>query len=180
MWLFIGSLLSGVMEGGGGLAASQLTADHTAIVTELDVANTEGFLKSSYVHIGNEKIRYRNKDDNTFLNCTRAWDDTVADSYTTGTRVYSPDAEIINAALGFNIASTGATVGVVNIPMIIGNFFTVTLPRLILWDYSWLKTSQWLQLLRYMFMGISVGFLMYLAYHIAMALGGILQRIFVR
>ena len=180
MWFLIGSILSGVMEGGGGINATRLTIDHTDVVTTLTVANTEGFLQSSHVVIQSEKIRYTGKTDTTFTGCTRGWDNTIANAYDSRTNVYSSEASVINYALGFDVASTGATVGVMYIPTVLYNFFFTTLPRMILWDYSWLKVNSWLQLLRYVFMVISIGFLVYLAYQIAMALGGILQSIFTR
>jgi len=39
----IGTLLSAVMEGGGGMNATRLTADHTAAAVVLNVTSTEGF-----------------------------------------------------------------------------------------------------------------------------------------
>jgi hypothetical protein len=49
MWFFIGSILSGIMEGGGGINTTSLTTDHTDAVTTLNVVSTEGFLKKGYV-----------------------------------------------------------------------------------------------------------------------------------
>jgi hypothetical protein len=180
MWFFIGSLLSGIMEGGGGVNATILTVDHTDAVTTLTVASTDGFLKKGYVVIQDEKIQYTNKTATTFTGCTRGWDNTAADSHDARTKVYSPEASVINYALGFDVLATGTTAGAMYIPTILYNFFFVTLPRMILWDYSWLKASEWLQILRYVFMVISIGFLVYMAYMIASALGGILQGIFAR
>lgn len=180
MWFLIGSILSGVMEGGGGIAVTRLTADHTDVIPTLTVASTEGFLKSSYVVVENEKIKYTGVTGITFTGCTRGYDNTTASAHDKGARVYSSEASVINYALGFDIASTGTTVGAMSIPVILWNFFTVTLPRMIMWDYSWLKVNGWLQMLRYVFLVISIGFLVYIAYQIAMALGGILQSIFTR
>lgn len=180
MWFFIGAILSGIMEGGGGINATTLTTNHTAIVTTLAVANTDGFLKKGYVVVESEKIRYTDKTATTFTGCARGWDNTTADAHSSGTKVYSPEASVINYALGFDVAATGATAGAMYIPNVLYNFFFTTLPRMVLWDYSWLKSSSWLQLLRYTFMVISIGFLVYIAYTIASALGGILQNIFTR
>lgn len=180
MWFFIGSLLSGVMEGGGGVAGTRLTANYPAMGVTLTVASTEGFLKKGYVVLESEKIRYTNKTAVTFTGCTGGWDNTEAVLHNSGTKVYSPDASVINYALGFDVAATGTTVGVMYLPTVLGNFFFVTLPRMVMWDYSWLKASEWLQMLRYVFMVISIGFLVYMAYTVASALGGILQSIFTR
>jgi hypothetical protein len=180
MWFLIGSILSGIMEGGGGVVVTRLTTDHTDAVTTLTVASTEGFLKSSYVVVEDERIKYTNKTATTFTGCTRGWDNTTASEHQSGTRVYSSEASVINYALGFDVIATGTSAGAMYIPVVLYNFFFTTLPRMILWDYSWLKVNSWLQLLRYVFMAVSIGFLIFMAYQIAMALGGILQSVFTR
>ena len=180
MWFFIGSLLSGVMEGGGGICTTQLTVNHTDVVTTLTVASTEGFLKKGYVVVQDEKVQYTNKTATTFTGCVRGWDNTEASAHDNGTKVYSPEASVINYALGFDVAATGSTVGALYIPTVLYNFFFVTLPRMVLWDYSWLKAAEWLQILRYVFMVVSIGFLVYMAYTIASALAGVLQGVFTR
>lgn len=176
---FIAIICSAIMEGGGGISATQLTADITDASVTLNVASTNGFLRSDYVQIGNEKIQYTNKTATTFTGLTRGWDGTTAAAHSSGSKVYSPDAEIINSALGFNVASTGATFGAISIPVILGNFFFTTLPRIIIWDYAWLKDG-WLQYLRYLLIMCSIGFLIYMAYNIASALGGVMQRMWAR
>ena len=55
---FISVLLSGIMEGGGGLAVTSLSADVTDAGLVLNVADTEGFNSPDYVWIGDEKILY--------------------------------------------------------------------------------------------------------------------------
>lgn len=176
---FFGAILSGIMEGGGGITTTRITIDHTAAVVTLTVADTSGFLSSSHVIMGNEKIRYTGKTANTFTGCTRGYDGTEAVAHAAGAKVYSPDASVINSALGFNVASTGVSMGIIDIPIMIGKFFTITIPRLIMWDYSWLRDGS-LQYLRYFLIVVSIGFLIYMAYYIASALGGILQGIFSR
>lgn len=176
---FFGTLGSAIIEGGGGFNTTRLAIDHNVGVTTLTVMNTSGFLKADYVFCGDEKIKYTNKTDTTFTGCTRGFDGTEAKAYSAGAKVYSRESEVLNSALGFNIASTGATVGEINIPIVLGNLFTVTLPRVVLWDYAWLKDGLF-QYLRYFFMFITVGFIIYMAFMIASALGGILQGIFKR
>lgn len=175
LFFLIGTFLSSVMEGGGGIVATRLSQDHTADVTTLTVSGTEGFLKADYVQIGNEKIRYTNKTNATFTDCTRGYADTEAVSHDAGAKVYSPDSEVLNSALGFNLISTGAEAGTWDAIMIAKNFFTVTMPRMILWDYSWLKDG-WLQYLRLMFQAMSVGFLIYMAVMIISAVGTFIGR----
>jgi len=183
MLLFLlGSILSGIAEGGGGMAATRLTADVSATATTLNVSSTEGFLKSDYVRIGNEKIKYVNKTDTTFIvHATegRGYDGTEAASYNSGDRVYSSEAEVLNSALGFNVASTGSSVGAISIPIAATNFVFITMPRIVMWQYSWLQTG-WLVYMRTVLQFMSVGFIVYMSYMIASALGGVMQGIFRR
>lgn len=170
-----GTIFSGVMEGGGGMNVTRLAVDHTAAVVTLTVTNTEGFLRSSYVQVGNEKITYTGKTATTLTGCTRGADDTAATSHASGSKIYSPEADVLNSALGYNIATTGATIGAIDIPILIGRFFTVTIPKLITWDFAWLKVHEGLQYVRYVLIAISSGFMIYVAFKVAMVFGGILQ-----
>ena len=175
----VASILSGIMEGGGGVNATSLTTAVTDAGVTLTVNDTSGFLNADYVVVGTERIRYTGKTATMFTGCTRGYDDTIASAHEAGSKVYSPDSAVINSALGFNAATTGASPGDVSIPLILTNFIFVTLPRLVTWDYSWLKEG-YLQYIRYLLIVISVGFIVYLAYQIASALGGLLQGIFLR
>lgn len=175
LFFFMGAVVSGIIEGGGGIYVTKLSADHTAIQTTLNVRNTSGFLKANYVQMGNEKVRYSNKTDTTFTGCTRGYDGTEAVEHSRGDKVFSPEADVINSALGFNVLSTGASVVAIDIPIILGRFFFITVPTLIMWDYSWLKEG-WMQYVRILFQCISIGFFIYIALMIASALG-ILRRV---
>lgn len=161
------------------MTTTSLTADHTSVEDTLNVSNTEGFLKSSWVQMGNEKVKYTNKTATTFTGLTRGYDNTEAVSHDSGDRVYSPDSEVLNSALGFNVASTGSTVGAISIPVAATSFVFVTMPRIILWNYSWLQEG-YLVYLRIVMSFISVGFVIYMSYMIASALGGIMRGIFTR
>ena len=129
--------------------------------------------------IGNEKIRYTGKTATTFTGATRGWDGTEASTHSTGEKVYSDEAQVINSALGFNIASTGSTVGALSIPTIIGNLFFHTAPKLIIWDFNFLKDGQ-MTYVRYLLLMISTGFVVTFALTVASALGGVMQSIFIR
>ncbi len=177
---FLAVILDSIMEGGGGAMATRLTSSHTAAVTTLNISSTTGFLKSDYVQIGDELIRYTDKTDTTFTGCTRAWNGSTAVAHGSGEKVYSPDATVLNAALGFNIASTGASAGEINVTTAAQGFFFTTLPKLIMWDLSFLRLSEWLQYLRWILTAISLGFIIFVVHEIAAFLGGILQGIFNR
>jgi len=94
-----------------------------------------------------------------------------------GEKVYSQGASVLNSALGFNVAATGASVGVISIPITLVKFVTTTLPRFVTWDYSWLKTSEATNMLRLALSFFSIGFTVYMAYMIASMLGGVMQSI---
>ncbi len=183
MLFYIGTLLSGVMEGAGGINATRLATVLTPIALTITVPDTSGFIKSGWLQIENEKIKYTDKTATTFgtgtAPCTRGWSGTTAATHVVGQKVYSPSASAINSALGFDVASTGATVGQIDLLVVVGSFAWTTMPKLILMDFAWLKEG-WLQYIRYMLMMISSGFMIYMAYTIASTLGGILQSIFVR
>lgn len=176
----IGAILDGVMQGAGGVLSTHLTINHNAAVTTLNVATTEGWLKSDYVIIGTESVKYTNKTDTTFTNCERGYDSTDAVAHDAGEKVYTQESSVVNYALGFNVASTGASVGAVDIALVGWRFVTVTIPRIVMWDYSFLKINPWTQYIRLFLQIISVGFVIYMCYTIASALGGILQGIFTR
>ena len=175
----LASILAGIMEGGGGITTTRLTANLTDVATTIDVASTAGFLSSDYINIGNEKIRYTGKTNTTFTGATRGWDGTDATTHSTSDKVYSDEAQVINSALGFNVASTGSTVGALSIPTIITNVFFHTAPKLIIWDFNFLKEGQMVYA-RYLLLMISTGFIVTFALTVASALGGVLQSIFIR
>jgi len=175
-------MVGAIMEGGGGIAATRLTADITPASNTLSVVSTEGFLRSNYVIIGSEKIRYASTTDTTMVVATggRGWDGTDAAAHSTGAYVYSPEASVFNYALGFNVASTGSDAGEISVPLVLKNFLFVTLPKLVTWDFPQYKVNAWLLIIRYVLIAISTGFLIYIVYHIIMFLGGVASRIFTR
>jgi len=176
---FFGSLLSAVMEGGGGFAATRLTTTLTDVATTATVSSTNGFLKSGVVYIGNEQVKYVGTSDTQFGNLTRGYDGTTASAHGVGEKAFTSDTDVINSALGFDVTTTGATVGAVNIPLALWRFATVSIPRIITWDYAWLKPSG-MGMIRMFLAVITTGFVVYISYNIAMALGGILQGAFRR
>jgi len=180
LFFLVNIVLDGIMEGGGGIATTQLTTAITPASAVLNVRSTSGFMRSDYVQIGDEKIRHSSTTATTFVVTTRGYDNTEATSHPLGAKVYSSGSSVVNSALGFNVASTGASIGAVDIPLIVWSFFTTTLPKVITWDFAHFRVSEWLQMLRYIFLAITVGFVVYMAYNIAAALGGIMQRMFAR
>lgn len=182
LFYLVNVIFGAVMEGGGGIAATQLTQDLSAGGTTLNVRNTTGFLQAGYIRRGDELIRYSNKSNTTFTVATggRGWDGTEAVAHYAGAKVYSPETSVINSALGFNVMSTGATTATINIPIFVWSFMFNTVPKLITWDFPHFRTIPELQLLRYIFVAMSAGFIIYLVRDMVAAFGGVLMRAFVR
>jgi len=175
---FVGTVLSAIMEGGGGFNTTYLTNDESAVSTTIEVPSTDSWLHSDIIIIGNEKIRYTSKGDTRFnvpATDGRGYDGTSASAHEVGSYVMSKDTNVVNSILGFNIASTGTTVGSVSIPLVLWNFIFTSVPRLAMWDYSWLTPD--MLLLKVAFALPTSAFIIYITYMIAMALGGVMQSI---
>lgn len=179
------SFISSIIEGSGGLATTRLTANIDSTAVTIPVSNTVGFPVAGadqtlrVIYIEDERIEYTafNAANTTFTAVTRGTGDTVATTHLTGTKVYSADTNVINTALGFNISESQTTLGGVALPQIIGKFFFVSLPRLITWDFNWLKVGAW-QYVRYILFALSAAFVISLTLVLMSAFGGVLQAIF--
>jgi len=181
LFFFVGTLLSAMMEGGGGVNTTRLTADITAASVTIPVSNTDGYLASDILVIANEKIRYTSKTTTQFnvpATNGRGYDGTTAAAHDRTSFVMSKQSDVINQMLGFNIAATGTTVGSISIMTSLTRFLFTSVPRLVTWDYAWLSGP--LVILRMALAIASTGFTIYMVYMIASALGGIMQSIFVR
>lgn len=179
---FFMALIGGIVDGNSAYASTRLTADvdeTPATGFTVSVRNTSGFDDAGYIEIDNEQISYSGKTDTTFTNCIHGWNSTDAASHIEGSMVYSADTGVLNAALGFTVLSTGGTAGTIDVMSFCWNFLTKSVPKLISWDFNYLKEGP-LQFLRYFLLCISAGFLFIMAYMMISALGGIAQSIFVR
>lgn len=131
------ALCVGMLAGGGGYAATSLTADIDADDSTMPVVSTNGFLSSAdYVEIKDEKILYVDTTDTSFTGCVRGYEGTTAKTYPAGTMVYTTSASTVNNAMGFNIAATVDTMGLWAIITIPFNFLIKTVPQLLLMPYQ--------------------------------------------
>lgn len=179
---FFAALLSGVAEGEGGVNSTYLVTAATTADTTLTVNSTDGFLHTGTVTIGDEDIYYTKITQQApyqFQNCTRGYNSTSVVAHSRLSHVYSAQASVLNNVLGFNVPSTAEVVSGIGIPIMLGKFFSVTVPRLVSWDFAYLKTG-WMIYLRVFLQCISMGLLITVAIQIASALGGVLQGIFKR
>ncbi|MFA5152316.1 MAG: hypothetical protein WC554_07155 [Clostridia bacterium] len=173
---FLCVLLSAVAEGAGSMNVTKLNAALTDVATTVTVASTEGWLDSDTFTVDNETIKYNGKTSTTFVNCTRGYDDSTPASHALYSKCYSSDSGVLNSALGFNVASTGSTVGALSIPIFAYRFCTTSIPHMVTWDFNWMKEGS-LQYIRAFFMIISIGFVLTMSWTIMSALGGVAQSI---
>lgn len=179
----INVVIGGVFEAGGGMAATRLTTGISATTTTINVVSTEGFLASDYVVIGGERVRYTSKTTTSFnIPATngRGYSNTVATTHVAGSNVYSEATNIMNGIVGFNIASTGATVGTINIATLLWHFLYTSIPKLLSWNFPHLMVNPILQYLRYVGVLMTAGYVVYVVLYLSSALGGLLQSIFLR
>lgn len=180
MFYFLNVVLSGIMEGDGSLAATRLTSALTSTGTTVTVATTEGFLASDFLVIGEEKIRYIRKTATTFsvpATNGRGYDGTEGVAHALGAQVYTDSANIINGMVGFNVAATGTVVGEINLITAVTTFATTTLPKLVTWNFAHFQVQPWLQYVRYVFIIISAGFVIYTLIQVMTSLIGGLRRL---
>lgn len=166
---FICAVVSAIAEGGGGINTTDLTANESADDATLNVTSTTGFLNADYVWIGNEKILYTGKTGTTFTGCTRGYDDTTAVSHASGSYVYSEASNVMNAAMGFNLAELSSAQGIMAIPTMVWQFLTVSVPRVIIWDFGFLKEG-FMQYIRYALLCLSIGFIVMLTWPLVSAI----------
>jgi hypothetical protein len=165
--VFIGtSILASVMQGGGGIVSTILTANVTANATVIPVASTSLFNSADIIRIGNEKISYSSKNATAYIVYERGYDGTTAEDFEAGRRVYSTEAGVLNDAMGYNLGvsiETGGTWGLVMLPI---NFFLHTLPHLAVLNANLFKTPE-LSIIAIFWYGFGIALIVILAIQIA-------------
>lgn len=121
------TILTSALNGAGGLNTTYLTSTANSGDITLKVASTAGFLSADYIVVGGDKITYTGKDNDgvTFTGLS------LAKSYSSGTKVYSPNTSLLNNALGYNVGAVSSTVGLFSVVVIPIKFITQTLPNLV-------------------------------------------------
>ena len=118
-WLGL-TMLSGAMSGGGGVAATDLTAGITAADTSIPVTSTDGFSgNGGVITIGTEEILYYGKDGTHFKGTIipphtleRGYNGTTAVAHTTGEMVYTEEMNLVNNALQMSIVKISDSSGI--------------------------------------------------------------------
>lgn len=166
LFVFIGSaILSAVMEGGGGIAATALSAAIDDDDVTISVDSTDGFLAADWIVIDDERILYTGKTSTTFTGCTRGYDGTEAESHAIDAMAYTMEASAINNAMGFNIAAEADSMGLWSAITIPFYFFTRTIPHIIRLNYSFLSGE--LAIIGWFFFAAGAGLIITLAISLA-------------
>lgn len=166
LFLLIGaSILSAVMEGGGGIVTTRLNGPITDADTTITVDSTTDYLDADYIIIGDEKVLYTGTTATEFTGCSRGYDGTEAVAHADNAIVYTADSSAVNNALGFSVAATSDTMGMwaaITIPFY---FLTKTIPRIVMMNYSFLSGN--LAIIGWFFFaaagGLVITFALYLA-----------------
>jgi len=166
--VFIGtSFLAAIMQGGGGIVSTILTDDVSANSTVIPVSSTSLFNNQDIIRLGNEKILYSSTNATAFFVYERGYDDTTAEAFEAGRRVYSTEAGVLNDAFGYNLGvsiEAGGTWGLIMIPI---NFFRRTLPHLAVLNANLFKQGTPLGIIAIFWYGFGIALVIYLAVHIA-------------
>jgi len=168
---FLFSIIDGIWQSGG-IASTHLVNDITSIDTSIEVNSTDGFLDYGIIYIGDETIKYKSKDSDTFLKCERGYANTIASSYESGRSIQTESLAIVDSAIGFEVNSTNSSNGDINFITFGATLCTETIPRVVQWEYGWLDVAPfyYIKYLLYLFSG---AFLFVLAYYMMTALSGI-------
>jgi hypothetical protein len=165
--VFIGtSFLAAIMQGGGGIVSTILTENVSANATVWPVYSTNLFNDADILRLGNEKATYSSKNATAFFIYERGYDDTTAEDFEAGRRVYSTEAGVLNDAMGYNMGvsiETGGTWGLVMLPI---NFFIHTLPHLAVLNANLFKTPE-LSIIAIFWYGFGIALIVILAIQIA-------------
>ena len=161
--LILFGMFMAVLNGGGGIADTNLTSTISSSNVTLPVVSTNGFLNSDYIYIGDEEIMYTGTNATAFTGCERGFGVSSAVPHSAGAAVYTGEVSSINQALGFNIGQIVTSLGPLSIIIIPFNFLTVTVPRMIAESASFLSGSLGMALLGVLWLCILAGFIISLA-----------------
>lgn len=143
------TILCGIGEGTSGIATTYLTASASSTTITLTVSTTTDFPTGpDFIWCGDEEILYASKDATHFyvyddIGTTeidgRGYAGTTPSAHTTSSKVRNDAANIMNSFLGYNVAAASTTYGSVKAIVMTGLAIVKALPRVIMWDYSFLN-----------------------------------------
>jgi len=162
------TLLSAVMEGSQGVAATQLTSNISATSMTVPVTSTAEFIGTTdFIWIDDERMAYSSINATNFYIGTNGrgvkdengYGGTAA-AHLAGAVVRNEGANLINSLIGYNAAAASATTGSVFSVIGTGVSVIAALPRMLVFDYAWLDGD--LSILRLVFLAICYGPVLYL------------------
>ncbi len=137
------NIFSFAVEGELGLAATQLSTTIDDTQTSITVVTTDGFLNVDYVIVGTENMCYTSKTATTFDGITRGCNNTEAQAFVAGTRVFNEPTGMLNSMVGFNVAEAMSTAGPIRVPFMLATTIPRAFAKMVMWDYSYLEGNLW-------------------------------------
>jgi len=179
IFLFIfGHIFSSAVEGGTGVASTQLTAAIDISATTVPVVTTAGFLATTgqtILIIGNEEMDYTGFTATTFTGVTRGTNGSDTTAHASSTRVYNAVAGRVNQLVAFEVAEAESAIGKLRVLTQITGAVLGAIPSLIMWDYSFF-TGDWIYL-KFFLYAISTTMILGFVVQIgAPALNGLFRR----
>lgn len=170
------SFICSIFDGASSIGATRLSATLSSTATSMTVIDTTGFYPTNgVIFIEAEKISYSTVDGTHFYGLIRGFESTTATFHSANKTVYGESSGVINMALGYSPAAIATSNGYTAAVLIPWNFFIITMPKLILWNFPALFPGDWV-LLRYLLMSIGICF--YIAF--AINLGTVITNALVR
>ena len=148
----LGTMVSAMIEGGGGFGVTTLTANLAENGDTAAVTTTAGFLNTGYIVIQGEESYYSAKTDTTLTlpNNHRA--------HLAGAKVMTSSSGALNSILGFDVGSTWSEAGAVDTVIQLPGALLHGAWKMTSWDYSYLD-NDFGNILRLVLSALSAGFI---------------------
>jgi hypothetical protein len=145
-----GNILSFSLEGAQGLAATTLSTAIDDDDTAIPVVSASGFLSSDRIFVDNEIVVYTAHETpcvtaphagepSCFTGAVRGSRSTESASHNSGVKVFSRTTGVVNQLVGFNIAETSSTSGILRTIIIAPLALAKAVAKVTTWDYSFLE-----------------------------------------
>jgi len=153
VFLFItGTMLSFMLDGGSGIASTDLAADISATEQYIPLTEETGFMASDVrIFIGDEQLSYTSLNTSPGTCGTqsppcmdtglagRGYNGTSNVAHTAGTKVYSESMGVLNDMLAFRQGEMTTVWGKVTFPISAASAFGNFISKAVMWDYAFLE-----------------------------------------
>jgi len=144
--LAISTILSATVEGTTAFATSTLEVAIDEDDVTIEVVSTDDFSDSDYAWIENERIFYTGKNDatDTLTGVVRGSADENGEGgeaveHAVGAKIMNNASGAMNVLLGYNLTANRTELGTMDMVRFASGIFTKALPKIIMWDYSFLQ-----------------------------------------